>query len=257
MALAAIAVFDTVDNKRSWMTLKTLESLAGTVDWNKHHRLFLIDNASCDETKKLYEVARNWLPFTLIENGTNIGTARAINLAWTQRKPMEACLKMDNDVVVQQDGWLDILEECIEREPSLGIIALKRKDLDNNPLGDGWAKTVLAPLSHTIGQKWLNIELTQEAIGTCCLFNPKLLDKVGFLYQPTVYGFDDCLMAVRCEMAGFVSAFYPAIEIDHIDPGGDKYCAEKVQHAQETGELAAQIKADYLNGRRPIYEGPS
>ena len=34
--LIAMAVYDTVENKRTVMTERTLQSLAERVDWNKH-----------------------------------------------------------------------------------------------------------------------------------------------------------------------------------------------------------------------------
>ena len=256
MALISVACHSTIENGRTWMTRKTLESLRDTVDWQKH-RLFLIDNASCADAKALFEEAKNWLPFTLITNAENVGTARAVNMGWAMRKAEEGCVKMDDDMVIHQRGWLDVLEECTEAEPAIGIIAIKRPDLGQTPhapVGD-LMHTELVMLPHVPYKPWRIVEVTQEAIGSCCLFSSKLLDKVGFLYQPSVYSYDDCLMAVRCEMAGFISCFYPTIDCTHVDPGGDAYCQWKIDHARQQTNKYVQIVSEYRSGKRSIHHG--
>ena len=52
MSLISMAVHDTVENGRTEFTRRTLESLSDTVDW-ENHRLFIIDNNSCEKTKTL------------------------------------------------------------------------------------------------------------------------------------------------------------------------------------------------------------
>jgi GT2 family glycosyltransferase len=133
MALIAMAVYDTKANNRNGFTVQTLRSLEGSVNWNKH-RLIVIDNGSCVHTKSILTKHSGWyFPFETITLPENIGTARAINKAWRVRNPGEHCIKMDNDVVIHQAGWLDTLEECIARDPTIGIIGLKRKDLFEDP----------------------------------------------------------------------------------------------------------------------------
>lgn len=58
MALIAMAVYDTEENKRAKLTYRTVECLLKTVDFNKH-RLFIIDNASCEESNSyIYKLAQ-------------------------------------------------------------------------------------------------------------------------------------------------------------------------------------------------------
>ncbi len=281
MALCSIAVHDTVDNGRTCLTEKTLKSYTTTVNWDRH-RLFLCDNNSCDATQELYNRAKDWLPFTLIRNESNIGTARAINKAWKHRKTGEAALKGDNDVVIHQEGWLDILEECIERDDGIkfgdgysrrmGICALKRKDLDEWVLNTRgrWDHSFFHPLPHdkAKGERWLTVEVVNHAMGTCCLFNSTLLDKIGYLYQMGgTYGLDDGLAAVRAHAAGFYSCFWPWTEIDHIDAGGTPYTEWKRDYVMKEevtykGEKMSRmeqfnrLKREYLTGERSFYHGP-
>ena len=92
-----MAVYDTEENQRSKYTSQTLESLVNTTDFN-NHRIIVIDNNSCIETKNILEEHEQFI--TIITNTENVGTAKAINQAWAYRKPNEVVIKMDNDVVI-------------------------------------------------------------------------------------------------------------------------------------------------------------
>jgi len=230
--LIAMAVYDTVMNKRTWMTEKTLLSLRDTVDWERHI-LFVVDNGSCPETHAIYKFLREHFYFKVLYNGENLGTAKAINRAWRFRQPGEHCVKMDNDVVIHQAGWVDLMEEVFQRDPTIGICGLKRKDLAEAPWADGDMKSTLHMLPHMDDQSWIVVEEVKGVIGTCQAYSSALLDRIGYLVQPGVYGFDDSLSAVRARIAGFRSVFLPSIEIDHVDPGGDAYCIEKQRLAAD------------------------
>ena len=131
---------------------------------------------------------------------------------------------MDNDVLIHSPDWVEQLEEAIERDPSIGQCGLKRKDCWENPENpDPNYQTELYSLPHEPGQRWIIGEKTHHIIGTCVMHSAALLDKVGYLYQPGLYGFDDVLMSLRSQLAGFKNVFLPHIDIDHIDPGGTDY----------------------------------
>lgn len=233
--LIAMAVWDTVENGRAWMTEMTLESLAETVDWRKH-RLIVVDNGSCDGVRELGFIGLQGypLPFTLLRNDENLGTAAAINQAWRHRKPGEHCVKMDNDVVIHQAGWADWMEDVFERDPAIGICGLKRNDLAESPWADkDEYRSTIRMLPHEPGRRWLVVERVRHVIGTCQGYSSALLDKIGFLVQPSLYGFDDSLAAVRAKVAGFQSVFLCGFEIEHLDPGGDDYAAWKLAQAEK------------------------
>ena len=111
---------------------------------------------------------------------------------------------MDNDVVIHQAGWVEKLEACIERDPQIGIIGLKRKDCIESPDRTDFYKSELMMLPHIPGEEWLIVEKVNHVMGTCQMYNSKLIDRIGGLYQMDgLYGFDDSLAAVRCKLAGF------------------------------------------------------
>jgi GT2 family glycosyltransferase len=252
MALIAMAVYDTEENKRTEYTRRTLESLFDRIDYHKH-RIFIIDNNSCDETKQLYHDFPN---ATILINGHNIGTAEAINRAWKFRKEGENCIKMDNDVIVNSYDWVDEMEEAIRREPTIGQVGLKRKDLWESPERTDFYKSELIMLPHKPGEKWMVAEKVNHVMGTCQMYSSALLDKIGYLYQPRLYGFDDSLASVRSQLAGFINVFLPYIDIDHIDAGGTPYQTWKENHAGEQWQEYHKVLRGYREGKQSIYYNP-
>lgn len=271
MSLISIAIFDTPENGRSELTRRTLESLLQTVDFTRH-RVFLVVNAATPETEAAIDAFRsgiiemkynpippdtngaNFATATIIRNKENKGTARAINRAWKHRQPGEHAIKMDNDVVIHRSGWVDEMEEAISRDPKIGIIGLKRKDLWETPWHpDPTQRSAMRMLPHEAGQKWIIVEDVNHVMGTCQMYNAALLDKIGYLYQPGLYGFDDSLAAIRCKVAGFTSCFLHGYEIDHIDPGGNEHTEWKRRKAGEDSPEYHRLKDGYLSGSISIY----
>lgn len=250
--LIAMAVYDTKSNKRTWMTERTLRSLMETVRWDRH-RLIISDNGSCDDTRWVYEIFEGLMPFEVIYNERNLGTAAAINLAWRKRNPGEHCVKMDNDVVIHQADWADWMEDVFERRGDIGICGLKRKDLAESPFAEGDMQSEVYMLPHLPGQRWLVVEEVKHVIGTCQAYSSRLLEHIGYLYQPGLYGFDDGLAAVRAKVAGFKSVFLHGFDIDHIDPGGDKFCAWKRGAAARWFPEYNSLVVQYEAGIKPVY----
>lgn len=245
-ALLACCFHDTKENGRSEYSEKCLLSLIKTVNLKKH-RLFLIDNQSCKKTKDmLIDMHFGYPGVTLIGNKTNIGTAAGINKALKNRKPGEVCIKFDNDITWGQKGWVEDMERCIKYYNCLGVLGLKRDDIWQKPdAEDPRYRTEI------VGE----LEICQDIMGTCTAYSPALLDKLGFLHQPSVYGFDDVLMSARSIAAGFYNAFLPSIPIVHLDPGTSEYSEWKRQEAGkylgEVSKLCDLIiagKADYFYG---------
>lgn len=252
--LIAMSVWDTESNKRTEFTYKTLASLCNTVDFTRH-RLIVSDNGSCSATQEVYSTWQRRFPFTILNNGKNIGTARAINRAWNLRDPHENAVKMDNDVVIHQSGWADLMEEVFKRDPSIGICGLKRKDLDECPWSTiPWYVSTLRMLPHEKGERWIIVEQVEHVMGTCQAYNHLLLDKIGYLDQMEgVYGFDDSLSAVRSKLAGFTNVFLPDVEIDHIDPGATQFTQWKLGYAGQMMEKFNIRRHEYISGTRPLY----
>lgn len=261
MALIALCCNDTEENQRTKYTKETLDSLLETVDLDEH-RIIIVDNNSCSETKQnlsnfkyLVDTIINCKggqePFTIITNSENVGTAKAINQAWKLAQPGEVLIKMDNDVVINNYGWVEDMETAM-RLGGYGIVGLKRKDLMQSPNAkDNW-KTQLKMLPHEKGEAWIVVEESEDIMGTVQMFNPSLINKMGGLMQAGVYGFDDTLACIRAKLLGYKLAFLPHIDIDHIDVGGDAYTEWKRKYAAEKTKEFYEIKQGLINGSIPI-----
>jgi len=260
MALIAMAVYCTEDNDKDTYLYKTLDSLEKTVDWDSH-RLILSVNSYTTRTKEIIEdFSESNGIFSVIDkviwNDKNLGTAEAINLAWKERKPGENCVKIDDDVVIHQSGWIEQMEEVFRRDNTIGQVGLKRKDCWESPNRTDFYKSELLMLQHQPGEKWVVVEQVNHVMGTCVMHSAALLDKVGYLYQPSLYGFDDVLMSIRARLSGFKSVFLPHIEIEHIDTGGTPYQKWKENHASEQWKTYHETVQGYKNNTISIYYNP-
>jgi GT2 family glycosyltransferase len=266
--LLAMAVHNTEENQRFNSTKKTIESLVSEGEpFNQsiECHLFIIDNGStCKKTidylSKLFHTGGlpNWFgPLTIHRNDKNYGTAAAINKAWRHRQPGQHCIKMDDDVLIHDTFWIQKMYEAIEREPQIGIVGLKRKDCWEHPAHENPdLRSELMMLPHVAGQPWIVAEKVFHVMGTCQMYSSALLDQIGYLYQPSLYGYDDVLSAHRCHKAGMWSVFLPGIEIDHIDPGNTPYQKWKEDHAATVTNEVIRIAAQYRSGERSIYFNP-
>lgn len=250
--LLTMAVYDTPENNRTWMTAKTLQSLYETVNFDRH-RLIISDNGSCPETHNLYTQYQEIIE-EVIFNGENIGTAKALNKAWRFRKSDEAVCKVDNDVIWHRRDWPDLIEMVFQKTTNIGICGLKRRDLDEWPLSKHeFYKTSLEAIEHVKGEPWLIVEPANHVIGTCQAYSPELLDKIGYLWQPGLYGFDDALACARARVAGFLCVFLHGISIDHIDPGGTEFITWKQKHAGQFMNEYRKALLQYAHGERDVY----
>lgn len=263
MSLIAMAVYCTEENNKDEYLFRTLQSIAFTNNMS-NHRLVLSVNGY---TKRTEEIITNFsnkgsgtaginLIDKVIWNDSNLGTAEAINLVWKERVPNEHCIKMDDDVVVHKNGWIDEMEEALRRDSSIGQVGLKRKDCIESPDRNDNYKSELYMLPHKAGERWIIAEKVNHVMGTCVMHSSALLDKVGYLYQPKVYGFDDVLMSIRTRLVGLKSVFLPHIEIDHIDTGGTAYQKEKEAIAGDSWAEYHRVVKMYHSDPKTIYYNP-
>ena len=254
MALIAMAVYSTPENGKDEYLEKTLESLSRTVDFTKH-RLILSVNASTAKTATILEKYQDILK--VIFNFKNLGTAEAINLGWKTQLPGENLIKMDDDVVIHSEGWVDRMEEAIARDPSIGQCGLKRRDCwESVTHKDEFYRSKLIQLPHAPGEKWIVVEEVHHVMGTCVMHSAALLNKVGYLYQPKLYGFDDSFMSFRSRLAGFKNVFLTSVDIEHIDRGDNGFQKWKEHHAGTCWEEYHTTLRDYQSGKKSIYYNP-
>jgi GT2 family glycosyltransferase len=254
MVLIAMCVFSTEENRKDVCLEKTLISLKKTVNL-KEHRLFLSINGLTSETLRIIHTCLQGVPYGIVHNSENLGTAKGINRCWSLRQTGEHCLKMDDDIVIYNEGWLNILVEALSRDPSIGQIGLKRKDLAQNPNRTDWAQSKLVRLPHSTGQIWIDVEFCDDIMGSCVLHSGSLIDKTGGLFQceGNLYGFDDNIKSIVSMKAGFKNCFYPHVQIDHIDNERTGYVDWKQENAAYFRNEFDVVKKKIFNGKMNLY----
>jgi GT2 family glycosyltransferase len=255
MIVICMAIYDTVENKRTEYTKRSVHSLIETINEGTT-KIVLIDNASCAKTRKFLNSCEIYEGISVIHNETNIGTAEAINLGIKNHSVKgDYIVKIDNDIVISHIGWADEMVRCFEKDPKLGILGLKRPDLPNSPDSKEYP-TELKFLPHTPSEPWLIIEECGDIIGSCIMINPKLLDKIGYICQPGIYGYDDVLLCTRARVAGFYNAFYPSVECSHIDDGLNPFTEWKRKYAGQYLSDISKIEEGYWTNPNTIYYNP-
>lgn len=264
--LICMAVYSTEENGRATYTKQTLMSLLSTVNFNVH-RLFVSDNGSCNSLQTFYGDYENLFcesfpkeHLTIRKNGKNLGTAMAVNIGIRTREKGQGIIKMDDDVVVHQGGWVEEMEEAIKREPKIAIVALKREDLGESPNAkEEMYRSKLVMLPREKGMSWLVVEqLKGGAIGTCEMLSSALLDKIGFMWQPSLYAWDDADISERAQLCGFASVFIPHIKITHLDTGvteggiKTEFIKWKIEEAGRAHKAIGDRILGYKNGTIPL-----
>ena len=249
-----MAVFDTPENERAPMTEKAIACMCDTaLRLPMRHRMVVVDNGSTDIRAK--QILRDYgKHFTLLQNTENRGTAKAINKGLQLRNHDEIACKVDDDIFIHQADWAEQIEEVMWRDITIGICALKRKDLAEYPdATQEFYRSTLHMLPHNPGQRWIVVENVRHTMGTCQAYSPGLLARVGFLWQPGVYGFDDSDISARAALVGLKRVFLPHIEIDHLDPGGNAYTDWKRVHAGEHIQTYQETVDAYKSKKMPLY----
>jgi len=204
-ALLAMCAYCTPENGKEKYLIQTLESLRATVNFDKH-RLIVINNGMDVEC-----LHQDW--FKLLEPGKNLGTAEGINLALRERENGEPFVKTDDDVEWLSSDWVDDMVRVLCEHPEIGILGLKRDDVYGELIEDG------------------ELLWNGDIMGTCTMFQPEMLERVGAMVQFSTYGYDDCIMSVRSEAAGFKNAFMKNIRIVNLDEGGTEFTEWKKREA--------------------------
>lgn len=243
-----MCAYCTEENGKLDCLKETLNSLKRTVDWTKH-RLIVIDNGNLKEAKEflrnfeLYiigqsETTETTLGLSVIDPGKNLGTAEGINLALKERQPGEYVIKCDDDWSTETVGWVDMLEATMIEHPEIGILGLKRNDVYGN--------------FDKQGELWYN----DDIFGTVTMYNPKMLDKIGYSCSPGLYGYDDVLISVRSIVAGFKNAFRVDIPIKNIDLVTTAYTEWKKREAGVYLQEVSALCEMYRNGTLDVYYNP-
>lgn len=237
------------------LTMQCLNSLFETTD-PELYSLMIVDNHSEDGTVDYLHTLTNPQIEDIFYNDENLGTAEGLSRVWKIAYQREQHVgKQDNDVIFYDTGWLGKMLYVVEVAENVGLVGLKRRDLEEKPNhNEPFYRSELFTLPNL-----QVIEIVNHVMGTCWLVSNRLLNAIGALRQIGLYGLDDSIYCHRAHLADFLTVFVPDVAIEHIDPGDPKY-PEYTQWKREMAgkDLASgayrKLLGEYKSGAIPLFE---
>lgn len=255
MSLIGMVVYCTEESNKDEHFKKTLQGLSETVDFSKHE-LGISINGHTEKTLETIKHFDDIITYKYL-NGINLGTSEAINKVLRNRKSGQHFVKIDDDIYVHDNGWLEQFEEVVYIDETIGQCAAKRNDLWENVSHENpFYRTTLYQLPHKAGDRWVTVEITNHCIGSLVLHSSNMLDRTGYFLQPSKYGGDDSLFSHRSQKAGFKNVFLPHIAIDHLDNPSKEWQSKKEKMFHDAGGEFYRLRSGILNGEIPYYYNP-
>ncbi len=192
--------------------------------------LFLVDNASSDETPALIaEMAPRLhaagVAVTTWRNDENKGCSLARNEAW-ERVTQPYTVFMDNDTAVCTRDWLTRFQAVFRDRPAAGIVGPKLI----YPYRPHPIQCAGVSISH-LGRiafrgrgaarhdpRYATPWATWSLISACWMMRTDLRERVGYLdecFHPVQY--EDLDLCIRARQAGFEILYTPTVEMYHFE----------------------------------------
>lgn len=246
-------VISLVTYNRLGFTQKTMASLSIAVH-DIPYNMYVVDNGSTDGTQ-LWLMGQRDIPlrYETICYPDNKGTATAVNVAWGHRAEGQHCLKLDNDFVVQDKNWLWRALAILAARPDIGTVAVK---WDGNPENPEHTNVIYKSKLSTAGQE--TVEECLYPISPAMLVRGEVVDKIGGLIQPMLYGYDDLLYLHRVQKAGYKTVFMLNSHASHLDGeyGGatavSDYGKFKNEQAHRSADIFSRMVSAYDSGELPL-----
>lgn len=229
------------------VTVKCIESIKRL---NANAQIVIVDNNSPNnsgaELERQYSQASN---IHVLLNKDNVGFAKGNNIGYKYAKfnlDAELIIDINNDVTIDQLDFEDMVEEIVESDSTIGVIAPKiinRLGKNQNPYRMGpmsnikRARYVLTYIAYYIGLKsplWKStykmLTRNNNAVtgsyekkkydivphGACVIFTPSYVEKSDVAFVPITYfyGEEDILYEYIKRMH-LRTIYSPEIRIDH------------------------------------------
>ncbi|MGH2537387.1 MAG: glycosyltransferase [Candidatus Promineifilaceae bacterium] len=199
-------------------TQACLESLRRHTGFGRGVELILADNGSTDGTLA-YLRAQTWL--RLIENGRNLGFVKANNIAIRAARPDGDLLLLNNDTLIEQDGWLEELQRVAYSAADVGIVGCRMVLADGRllhagaymPLDTFWGQQI-GSLQKDVNQYALDRPV-QAVTGACFYIKRAVLDAIGPLNEQFTSYFEDTDYCLAAAEAGFRTLCAGGVTIVH------------------------------------------
>jgi GT2 family glycosyltransferase len=193
---------------------KCVRSVFGSLDGlGMHSVVTVVDNASGDGTREL--VLERFPRINYIENGENLGSARAFNIGVLSRRDATYTLLMNDDVELYPDTIRRMLQTLADFPAAGGAPA-------NLFRPDGSLQKMKLGLIGLRRERPRRTRLVQFGGTTACLYRTKVLLDLGLFDRYYFFYNEDLDLSLRAKRKGIRFAFNPQVKVVHHKGYGRK-----------------------------------
>jgi GT2 family glycosyltransferase len=194
------------------------------------HELILVDNGSVDGSVEF--IKEHYPDATLIENGANLGFARAVNIGLETARGQYLYV-LNQDLRFRREATRRLLER-LQREPGIGMIGPGYVYFDGRPHRSARA---LPTYRHVIYRALLLDRIfphhrefshwrmgwsdhrdemhVDQPMGAVMLMPREVIERVGLMDESFPILFNDVDFCHRLKLAGYRPLYYPEATVEH------------------------------------------
>jgi len=194
--------------------------------------VIVVDNGSTDGTVKYL---RSLPAITLIENGKNLGYARAVNIGINAADQDADIVLLNNDVELIEADWLDRLSAAARSNGDFGVLGVKIVRDDGTlqhcgaylPLDTCWGQQ-LGGGEVDVGQ-YGGITECESVVFACTYIKRSVFERIGLLSEDFFAYFEDTDFCLRAKRAEIKVVMCGDIRVKHSENSSTKI--NKVSHS--------------------------
>lgn len=194
--------------------------------------VIIVDNGSSDGT---VPYLRSLPGIRLIENGQNLGYARAVNIGIRAASPGADIVLLNNDVELIESDWLARLSETAHGNPEIGVLGVKIVKDDGTlqhcgaylPMDTWWGQQI-AGGEVDIGQ-YAGVFECESVVFACTLIKREVIQQIGLLSEDFFAYFEDTDYCLRAKRVGIKVAMCGDIRVKHSENSSTK--VNRVSHS--------------------------
>lgn len=159
----------------------------------------------------------------------NVGISKGCNAAWTKYPDNKYFLKLDNDMFVKVDGWLDDMIEFANKYPKFGTFGYN-----------------VEPVSYPLAPNGLRVK--EGNIGGACVLISKYVEGIVGYYNELFgnpYSEEDADLNIRLAFRGLKNAYMPNEDAFWHAPSGKAGVIDQTQPGFKVGGMEAELETEY------------
>lgn len=231
----------------------TLECLASLKKLNySDYEVAVIDNDS--KNNEAEEIKQKYPSIHLIKSKTNLGFAGGNNLGleYGLKNDFDYFLLLNNDTIVSPD-FLRILVDFAQEKPEIGVAGSKilYHQTDKIWFNGGKLRLFLGSFIHlekSLDNQQSKIKQPHRVdyvSGACLLIKKEVVEKIGLLYEPYFFCYEETDWCFRAQRAGYESWVVPQSVIWHkvgasTGQQGDRLGSTQAYYYARNARLFAQ-----------------